>query len=336
MRADDRGPAPIGGASDHFDGTRFFNPGHPTDKPLSAMLRWQWDARWRGGRAHWPVAFPSPLPPARPPARSGGLRVTFIGHASFLVQVAGRNILIDPVFAERTSPLAWLGPRRVNPPGIAWDDLPEIDAVLLTHGHYDHLDLATLARLWRRFRPLVVAPLGNDAVIRRRHPEIAVSVLDWGEARALGGGVVAHLAPALHWSARWPWDRRMALWGAFVLTTPAGVLYHAGDTAFGDGALFRAVRARFGPPVLAHLPIGAYAPRWFMANQHMDPAEAVAAFLACGAERALGFHWGTFQLTDEAIMAPADGLASALAAAGIDGQRFPAGRPGQVVEAAPG
>ncbi len=325
-----RRPYYRGSVSSHFDGTRFFVPGHSTDKRLGELLRWHWDATWRGGRAAWPASFPSPFAAAQPQPASDALRITLIGHASFLLQVGGLNILIDPVFSPRASPLSWAGPLRVNPPGIAWDNLPAIDCVLLTHNHYDHLDLATLQGLWQRFLPRVVAPLGNDAVIQRSNPDIAVEVLDWGEAAALSPTVTAHLEPALHWSARTLGDRRMALWGAFVLTTPAGVIYHVGDTAFGDGSLFAAIREKHGPPTLAILPIGAYEPRWFMGAQHMNPAEAVQAFRICGATAALGHHWGTFQLTDEAIEAPVAELASALSACGIEPERFRALRPGEV------
>jgi len=315
-----------GPPSKHFDGTRFFIPDHPTDKTLGELWRWTWNAKWRGGRAEWPASFPSPFAGCVPPPHSTGLRVTLIGHASFLIQVAGRNILVDPVYADRASPVRWAGPQRVNPPGIAFADLPLIDTVLLTHNHYDHLDFSTLRRLWRRFRPRIIAPLGNDTVIQRRLPDVDVGVLDWGQAADLGHGIIAHLEPSLHWSARGLGDRRMALWGAFVLSTPAGVVYHVGDTAYGDGRVFRAVRDKYGPPTLAILPIGAYAPRWLMANQHMDPQEAVRAFRDCGALQAIGHHWGTFQLTDEAIEAPAE----TLAATGVE--RFHAMRPGEVLE----
>ena len=323
MRAYYSGPP-----SAHFDGTRFFIPDHTTDKTLGELWRWTWNANWRGGRAEWPDHFPSPFAGAVPPVTSIPLRVTLIGHASFLIQVAGRNILVDPVFSDRASPVRWAGPLRVNPPGIAFDDLPPIDHVLLTHNHYDHLDFATLRRLWRRFRPRITAPLGNDTVIHRRIPGLPVDVLDWHQSTDLGSGIVAHLEPSLHWSARGLGDRRMALWGAFVLTTPAGTVYHVGDTAYGDGRLFRAVRDTYGPPDLAILPIGAYSPRWMMANQHMDPREAVRAFHDCGADQAIGHHWGTFQLTDEPIEAPVQALDGALSA--DDRGRFRALRPGEV------
>jgi L-ascorbate metabolism protein UlaG (beta-lactamase superfamily) len=316
-----------GPVTDHFDGVRFFTPGQPQDKGLAELLRWQLS----GGRAPWPDAFPSPFRD-RPPARVDGLRVALIGHATLLIQAAGLNILTDPVYAERASPLSFAGPRRVNPPGIAFDDLPRIDAVLLTHNHYDHLDGETVSRLWHRDRPRIVAPLGNDAIVRGHDGSVAVDARDWGQSVALSERVSAHLLPAYHWSARGLNDRRMALWCAYLLTTPAGPIYHVGDTGYGDGGIFRAVRDRFGPPRLALLPIGAYEPRWFMQPQHMNPEDAVRAFAECGATQALGHHWGTFRLTNEGVEEPARALAAALEAAELPPERFRALRPGEAWE----
>jgi L-ascorbate metabolism protein UlaG (beta-lactamase superfamily) len=320
-----RNPYYDGPPSDHFDGVRFFSPGQPEDKGLGELLRWQLG----GGREAWPEAFPSPFRD-RPPARVDGLRIALVGHATLLVQVAGLNLLTDPVFGERASPFAFAGPKRVNPPGIAFEDLPKIDTVLITHNHYDHLDLATLARLWSRDRPSILVPLGNDAIIAREVPEALVTSCDWGSAVDLGHGVVAHVEPANHWSARGFSDRRMALWCAFLLTTPAGAIYHVGDTGYGEGAAFRAVRRRFGAPRVALLPIGAYEPRWFMQSQHINPEEAVRILGDLGAQAALGHHWGTFRLTNEALDAPVRALAAALAAVEIPPERFRALRPGEV------
>ncbi|MCJ2122950.1 MBL fold metallo-hydrolase [Methylobacterium sp. J-077] len=315
-----------GPKSGHFDGLRFFLPDQATDTSLPDVLRWQAKRQ----REPWPKSYPSPFPADRPPERSGSLRVVLIGHASYLVQVAGRNILIDPVFAKRASPVRFAGPKRVNPPGIAFGDLPPIDAVLITHNHYDHLDGPSLARIWQAHQPLIVAPFGNDTILRNYDDTMHVETRDWDESVDLGDGLAVHLVPANHWSARGVKDRRMALWCAFVITSAQGVHYHVGDTGFGDGGLFRDIRARFGAPRLATLPIGAYEPRWFMQAQHVNPAEAVEAFALLGAAQALGHHWGTFQLTDEGIEQPVEALAAALDAQGIAPERFLALRPGQV------
>jgi len=313
-----------GPVTDHFDGVRFFSPGQPQDKGFGELLRWQLG----GGRKDWPENFPSPFRD-KPPAQVSGLRSVLIGHASFLIQVAGLNILVDPVFSERASPVSFSGPKRVNPPGIAFEDLPQIHAVLITHNHYDHLDTETLGRLWQRHRPRVVAPLGNDAVINAEHPEIPVETRDWGGAVDLGNGVTVHLEPAYHWSARGINDRRMALWCAFVLTTPQGTIYHIGDTGFGDGKIFHDVRERYGKIRLAHLPIGAYEPRWFMEPQHMNPEDAVKVFQIISPDQALGHHWGTFRLTNEGVEEPPADLAKALQAEEIPEARFRPLRPGE-------
>jgi L-ascorbate metabolism protein UlaG (beta-lactamase superfamily) len=188
----------------------------------------------------------------------------------------------------------------------------------------------TLSRLALAHRPRVITPLGNDTIMRNHDPAIAAEGYDWDDRVEVGAGVTVTLVPTRHWSARNLSDRNMSLWASFVIETPGGRIYFVGDSAYGDGGHFRRARERHGPVRLAILPIGAYEPRWFMRDQHMNPAEAVQAFVDCGAEQALAHHYGTFQLTDEAIDAPLIALDAALMAAGISPERFHTPRPGQV------
>jgi L-ascorbate metabolism protein UlaG (beta-lactamase superfamily) len=316
-----------GPQSDHFDGQRFFNPGGQPPRGFGDFLRWQFTER----AIPWPAHYPSPFqdtPPARAAPRD--LRISLVGHATFLIQVAGRNILTDPVWSERASPVPFAGPRRYNPPGIPFDDLPPIDAVLISHNHYDHLDIPTLVRLWQRDRPKIVAPLGNDAIIRAQASDVVVTALDWRDRTELAPGVQAFVEPAHHWSARATNDRNHALWASYVVRGAGRSVYFAGDTGLAGGRHFRDIASRHRRLEVALLPIGAYEPRWFMAPQHMNPEDAVRALQILGAKSALGFHWGTFRLTNEGIDQPPRDLAMALQASGIPAQRFIAMRPGQV------
>jgi L-ascorbate metabolism protein UlaG (beta-lactamase superfamily) len=319
-----------GPASDHFDGERFFDPHGTPPRDRRDLFRWFIDRRWRGTRAKWPAWAPSPFADT-PPQRVEGaaLRIAYVGHASFLIQTAGLNILLDPVWSKRASPFRFAGPQRVNDPGIAFASLPPIDVVLVSHGHYDHLDIATLSQLAAAHRPFVIAPLGNDTIMRNHDPAIAAKGYDWQDRIDLGGAAVT-LVPTRHWSARNLSDRNMSLWASFVIDAPCGRIYFVGDSGYGDGRNFQDVRERHGPLKLVILPIGAYEPRWFMREQHMNPLEAVQAFIDCGAEFAIGHHYGTFQLTDEAIDAPVIALAEALQVARIPAERFRALRPGEV------
>ena len=310
--------------NDHFDGLRFFNPGHATsDRGLRDILRWKLKEK----PARWPRSVPA-VRQAVPDVRVARLRATIVGHASVLIQAGGLNVLTDPVWSDRASPLPFAGPRRVWAPGVALEALPQIDAVLLSHNHYDHMDLPTLRRLHARDRPLIVTPLGNDAILRRAISGVRVRAGDWWDRIDIDKGGEVTIVPAYHWSARTGRDRRMALWSGFMLRTAGGCAYFAGDTGYGDGHIFREVRRRIARPDLALIPIGAYAPRWFMSPQHTDPNEAVQILEDLEAARAVGIHWGVFQLTDEAREEPPELLREALVSRGIGQDIFPAGVPG--------
>jgi len=321
-----------GPISDHFDGEHFFDTDGMPPRSLGEVLRWQFGGNRK--RVAWPEWVPNAHADT-PPRRVAGskVRLSYVGHASWLIQTGGLNILIDPVWSMRASPLSFAGPKRHNDPGIAFDALPDIDVVLVSHGHYDHLDVATLSRLAQKFSPRVITPLGNDITMRDSDPSIKAEAFDWKDRVELGNGVAVTLVPTRHWSARGLFDRNKALWASFVLETPAGKLYIVCDSGYGDGGHFRRVAEAHGPLRLAILPIGAYEPRWFMRDQHMNPEDAVKALGDCGAAQALAHHHGTFQLTDEAIDAPVIALGEALEKSEVTREKFAALKPGQVFEA---
>jgi L-ascorbate metabolism protein UlaG (beta-lactamase superfamily) len=271
----------------------------------------------RERRTAWPRYVD--VPPTKPPARlDGTLSITFIGHSTFLIQTPHGNLLTDPVYSRRAGPFDLLGPRRVRPPAVRFQDLPPIATVLLSHNHYDHCDLRTLRQLTDKFDPSVITPLGNGRLLRSAGLR-RVEELDWWD-HASSGVVPITLTPARHFSARTPFDRNRALWAGFVLHAGYRRVYFAGDTAY--GSFFDDVRQQLGPIDLALLPIGAYEPRWFMQFVHMNPAEAVQAHIDVGATTSVGMHFGTFQLTTEGIDDPVVRLAEACSAKAVDASRF--------------
>ena len=316
-----------GPPSDHFDGRRFFGPVPSGRKPLSQLLRW----RLFGQRAPWPAQIDNPAPdPVMARAEPGTVRGTMIGHVSCLLQIEGANLLLDPVWSERVSPLSFAGPRRARRPGLRLDALPQIHAVIVSHNHYDHLDLPTLRALVAAHDPLIFTPLGNDTIIRAAIPAARTMVLDWDETATLDRiGITA--VPVQHWSARGIRDRNAALWAGFVVRWRQHAVMFAGDTGFGAGWWAKRARQADRPFDLAILPIAAYEPRWFMEDAHMTPEEAVAAFELLDARQAIATHFGTFNLTDEPWDEPARRLAGELDRRGIDAARFRALEPGQAL-----
>lgn len=219
--------------------------------------------------------------------------LTWIGHASFVLKLGGRLVAIDPVWSQRVGTL-----RRMVPAGVPLEAISPMDYVLVSHNHYDHLDLPTLRRIGDS--ATYITPIGNGRILRRAGVTKIIE-LDWWQTHE-GDSLSVTLVPARHWSMRTPWDRNEALWGGFVIRSEEGVAYHSGDTAFFEG--FREIGSRIGPIDWAMLPIGAYAPRWFMHPQHLDPEEAGLAFEMLGAQNFVAMHWGTFKLTDEPMGEP--------------------------------
>lgn len=300
------------------DGKRFILEGHRGEGSFRDLLKWQTE----GQRARWPrhVANRS-FPP--PPQRVEGhaLKATWVGHSTVLIQTAGLNILTDPFLSTRASPVPFAGPKRVRPAALQAETLPPIDLILLSHNHYDHMDLPALRRIARHHAAHVVTPHGNARWVRRASAAFGIDELGWGDM-VEHKGLRIHLTPALHWSKRGFFDANTALWGAFVVEAPGGPIYFAADTGFGTGSTFRDVRERFGAPRLSLLPIGAYEPRWFMHPQHMNPDEAVKAHKLLGTRASLAIHHGTIQLTDEAIDAPVAALKQALTEHSVDPRHF--------------
>jgi L-ascorbate metabolism protein UlaG (beta-lactamase superfamily) len=290
--------------SDHCDGQRFFNPSGGISKSFRDFLKW----RFNGRRKRWPRWVENngrPAPRAR--TSENDLVLTFVNHVTFLIQTNGLNFLTDPVYCQRASPSQRIGPKRVRAPGLPFDSLPQIDAVLVSHNHYDHMDVETLRRLEERFQPLFLTPLGNK---RTLGGVARVTECDWWQNIEPWPGTKLHTVPAQHWSGRGLYDRNQALWGGFVIETPRKKIYFAGDTGYGP--LFKEIHSHFGTVDVALLPIGAYEPRWFMREQHMNPEDAVLAHLDLRPRLSVGTHFGTFQLTDEGIDDPLKDLAVAL------------------------
>jgi L-ascorbate metabolism protein UlaG (beta-lactamase superfamily) len=306
-----------GPVSDHFDGRKFYNPWEPMPDRFGDFLKW----RLTADRGPWPESVP--VTPSKPPGRvpDETLRVTYVGHATVLLQTQGLNILTDPIWSERASPLSFVGPKRVASPGVRFEDLPPIDVVLVSHNHYDHMDLPTLERLFKTCNPLVLTPLGNDTIILGTIPGMRVKALDWGETFELNPQVRFTLEPMQHWSARGNFDRRDALWGAFVVQAPGGPIYFLADAGYVK-ALSGQFVARYGNPRLSLLPVGAYKPLWFMQYAHMTPAEAVQTYLDLGDGYAMGTQHEVFAMADEAYDDPRQTLLEVMQAKGIDRNRF--------------
>lgn len=327
--------------SDHFDGQLFFNPGSQSpsgEGPKRGVLGWVW--HWLASN-DWP-AWPDQeeLPPGPPPAprvAQGELRMTYVGHSTFLIQMDGINMLTDPVWSERCSPFSWAGPQRFTRPGLRLEDLPPIDAVLLSHNHYDHLDQPTLARLAQRGVTRSLVPLGNRELVREAGLT-KVDELDWWQSVRLSADVTITLVPSQHFSSRTLWDRNRALWGGFVISGPAGKVYFSGDSGYGPH--FREIAGRFAPIRVAVLPIAPFQPKSLNGGGtsgqrlrvHMGPREAVQASRDLEAKVSLAAHFQVFQLGPDGFDDSFQVLGEALRERNLNPDAFQALKPGQSLE----
>lgn len=331
-----------GPISENYDGEYFFNPdedeggwvGDPTSqrspRRSSMLLR----MIFGDDRPPWPDSVP--VHPTVPDQRIEGDRMvtTWVGHSSTLIQTQGLNILTDPIWSDYASPIPPLGPRRVAEPGIRFEDLPPIDLVVISHNHYDHLDLDTLRRLWERDEPLIVTSLGNDTVIAQAGAEAVTR--DWGGTVEVSPEVSVIVTRNHHWGSRWGTDRNRALWSSFIITTPAGNIFFGGDTGPGD-MRWPEEAAAYGPVRLAFIPIGAFrfqqGQDW--SGSHIGPMHAIQVWNRLGRPVSIGIHWGTFRLSWEGYWTPARMLEMLQDCAEIEDGFFRAVRHGQRFDVPP-
>ena len=306
-------PRYSGPESNHFDGKKFFNLKRSEQKSV---------AKWMLNRdqGQWKSVEDAPVG-AKPVSRlEEGIRITFVNHSTFLIQADGLNILTDPIWSERSSPFSWAGPKRMRPPGIRFEDLPKIDVVILSHNHYDHLDLPTIKKLFQIHNPAIVAPLGVTAFLETEGIPGGMEA-DWWNEISLTDAVSLAVVPAQHFSGRGLFDRDRTLWGGYVLKTASGNLYFAGDTGY-DQDIFREIGKRYAPLRAALLPIGAYKPLWFMSPVHISPEEAVRVHKDLRTEISIAMHYGTFPLGDDGQKEPVRDLKQAMKQHNIRPEEF--------------
>lgn len=294
-----------GPVSAHFDGRKFINPGNVKAKGLPDVLKWLMNRK----KGEWSKITSHPVLPPPDRVEQGELLVTFVNHCTFLIQVDGVNILTDPIWSERASPFTWIGPRRMRPPGISLEALPPIDLVLLSHNHYDHLDIKTLKQLNGKHSLKIFTSLGIGSYLAK-HGIHNFFEMDWGEELQFNKSISVASVPAQHFSGRGMFDRDATLWSGFIIRSAHGNIYFAADTGHND--FVKDEVKRFSPLRLAILPIGAYRPEWFMQAVHASPEESLKMHLYINAQTSIGSHFGTFPLADEGMNDPAKDLARAL------------------------
>lgn len=308
---------PMRPISDHFDGKHFFNPTLPKGyvPRISSVFKMLSEKK-----SSWPkTAKNLGTPRMHEELGPGDVAITFIGHVTFLIQMPGINILTDPIWSKRASPFRRIGPRRVRSPAVAFDDLPPIDLILISHNHYDHLDLKTLKRLQERFAPKALIAAGDKRLVQSTGLT-DVHEFDWWDELQLRPGLKVTFAPTQHFSARSLWNRQKSLWGGFMIENEGRRVFFCGDAGYSSH--FVDIKKRLGAPDIALFGIGSYEPRWFMRSMHMNPAEAVQAHEDIGSKQSIAMHFGTFRMSAEGIDQPKDELRIALSQKGISEDSF--------------
>ena len=297
-----------GPVMEYFDGEQFHNE-RPNDKNWLDVFGW-WLNRDPGYWTEW-----QDLEQAVPVERigTGDLRATFINHSTVLVQTDSVNILTDPVWSYRVTPVSFVGPKRHRPPGVKFEDLPKIDMVVISHNHYDHMDMPTLERLRDAHDPIILVPLGNKEFMNEQGFDNVVELRWWEEHQF--NDFTTTFVPAEHFSNRGACDRNTSLWGGYVFHSEGGPVYFVGDTGF--GSFFEKIRDEFGPMRFSMIPIGAYKPRWFMKPVHVNPEEAVLAHRILESAQSMGIHYGTFQQAEDSEYDPVVDLRDAMIKYGI-------------------
>jgi L-ascorbate metabolism protein UlaG (beta-lactamase superfamily) len=304
-----------GPPSPHFDGKRFHNETGTSPKSLLAVIKWLMTRE----RSAWPTEVGRSADHKLPSASEENCIVTFVNHTSCLIQTGTINILTDPQYSDRASPVSWAGPYRVHEAGIAYDKLPRIDVVIISHDHYDHMDKKTLQMLYKDHQPHFLVGLGNDVHLKSFGITENVKTLDWWQPIKIANTLFTFV-PAQHFSGRGVFDHNTTLWGGYVVQIDNTNFFFAGDTGYGPH--FKTIQERFGPMDFSMIPIGSYCPRWFMQAVHVDPEEAVLAHLDLKSKKSMGVHFKTFQMSDESYEQPVIDLEAAKLKYNISAEAF--------------
>ncbi len=309
-------PTHSGPVTDHFDGKKFINPGNAQAKGLTDVFKWMMQRK----QGPWTEKKESAYGAKPESIITHGVKITFVNHSTFLIQIDGKNILTDPVWSERTSPFDFAGPKRMKQPGIRFEDLPKIDYIILSHNHYDHLDINTIKKIYKVHQPKIITPVGVKSFLDNNEITTATD-LDWWQEVSISDSLSIQSVPAQHFSGRGISDRDATLWCGYVIKNPQGNIYFAGDTGYNEFT-FKEIGKRCAPISVALIPIGAFKPAWFMSPIHCSPAQAVQIHFDVNASQSIAAHFGTFPLADDGEDEPTTELAEALKQANLVKEKF--------------